>query len=108
MTPRAEQILYTAGMLPLAAAALIRLRGKLDTDKRGASFGVLNGMLAGLGQVAFYAALGLGPASVVTALSGIFPLVTVVLAMIFLRERINLVQAGGVALALVAITLLSS
>lgn len=108
MSPRAEQILYTAGMLPLAAAALMRLRGKLETDKRGASFGVLNGVLAGLGQIAFYAALGAGPASIVTAISGLFPLVTVVLAVLFLRERLNSVQAGGIALALVAIGLLTS
>jgi len=35
MSPDQMQALFTAGMLPLAAAALVQLRGRLETDRRG-------------------------------------------------------------------------
>jgi transporter family protein len=108
MTPGDEQILFTAGMVPVAVAALWRLRGRLETDRAGASYGVLNGVCAGLGLLAYYAAMGRGKASLVSAVTALFPLVTVVLAVLVLRERINVVQAAGVATALLAIVLLTS
>src|SRR5207249_111392 len=58
------------------------------------------------GNVAYYRALQLGDkAAVVIALTGLYPLVTVILATVFLRERLNRVQGIGILLALAAIYL---
>lgn len=102
------QIMFTLGMLPLAIAALIGLRGKLERDVRGAAYGVLNGLFTGLGLLAYDAAMSKGKASIIGPLTAMFPLVTVVLAVVVLHERINFVQAAGVVLALAAIFTLAS
>jgi len=43
----------------------------------------------------------------VTAVSAAFPAVTVILAMLFLKERISVLQGVGVVLALAAVVLFS-
>jgi transporter family protein len=107
MSPEEEQVLFTVGMIPLTAVALWRLGGRLETNRTGALCGILNGIFAGLGMAAFYAAMRTGQASTVSAMTGLFPLLTVVLAMVFLRERINRLQMAGIAAALCAILLLT-
>jgi transporter family protein len=49
-----------------------------------------------------------GKASVVSPVTALFPMVTVLLALIFLHERLGKVQWAGLALAFVAIYLLSA
>jgi uncharacterized membrane protein len=102
------QILFTVGMIPLAAAALLSMRGRLERDLRGAGYGILNGVFTGFGLLAYDAAMAKGKASIVGPLTAMFPLVTVALAAVVLRERINRIQGAGVVLALAAIFLLAS
>jgi uncharacterized membrane protein len=99
------QILFTAGMLPLLAAAL--LRGKIDRDRLGAAYGVLIGVLAGLGGIAYFAAMQTGKASLVGPVTSLFPLLTVLLAVGVLKERMNRIQLAGVLLGLISIAILS-
>ena len=101
------QILFTGGMLPLAAFILIR-RKDLRCDRTGRVIGIGIGIVAGLGGVAYFIAMSRGKASLVGPVTSLFPLVTVLLAMPILRERFNKVQAAGVALALVSAALLAS
>jgi transporter family protein len=60
-----------------------------------------------LGTLGYYAALREQTASVVPPLTGVFPVLTVVLAFVVLRERLNKVQMGGMLLALASIIILS-
>jgi transporter family protein len=69
---------------------------------------VAGGALNGLGALTSFAALESGgKASIVISLISLFPLVTVALAIVFLRERMTVRQAAGVAVALTAAILLS-
>jgi drug/metabolite transporter (DMT)-like permease len=52
-------------------------------------------------------ALHLGNLAVVSVLSSLYPLATVLLAAIVLRERISRIQVLGIALAILAAVLLS-
>jgi len=106
-SPQQLQILFTIGIIPPSALAWARLGFKVETDRRGAIYGILNGIFSGLGMLAYYAALARGQASIVGPFTALFPLLTVALAFAFLRERINRVQAAGMILALAAIVLLS-
>lgn len=101
------QILFTGGMLPLAAFILIRRKG-LRSDTTGRVIGVVIGVVAGLGGIAYFVAMSRGKASLVGPITSLFPLVTVLLAMPILRERFNKVQAAGVVLALISAALLAS
>jgi len=102
------QILFTLGMLPVAVGMLLHMRGKLDRDRVGISYGLLSGIATGLGTLGYFAALRKQDASVVTPLTGVFPILTVALAFVVLRERLNKVQMGGMLLALASIVILST
>src|SRR5215471_14716285 len=106
-SPQQLQILFTIGIIPPTALACAQRGFKVETDRRGAIYGILNGVFSGLGMLAYYAALARGKASVVGPFTALFPLLTIALAFAFLRERINRVQAAGLILALAAIILLS-
>ena len=107
MTPMQIQVLFTIGIFPVLLIALVHLRWKVDTDFLGATYGILNGVFTGLGLLAYFAALARGKASIVSPITGLFPLLTVVLAFILLRERMNRVQMAGVVLALTSIVIFS-
>ena len=106
-TPLQLQILFTLGMLPVAIGMLFRMHWKLDCNPGGAFCGILSGVTTGLGVLGYYAALRLQDASIVTPVTGLFPLLTVVLAFVVLRERLNKVQLCGMIFALASIVILS-
>ena len=105
-SPLQMQILFTLGMLPVAIGMLVQMRWKLDRN-RGVTYGILSGVATGLGTLGYYAALREQNASVVAPVTGLFPVLTVVLAFLVLRERLNKVQMGGMLLALASIVILS-
>lgn len=105
LDPFQLQALFVAGMMPLITLALVRTRLAVQTDRLGAFYGILNGVLATLGMLAFYAAMEKGKASVVGPVTALFPIVTVVGSMAFLNERLNAVQGAGICFALAAILL---
>jgi transporter family protein len=108
VAPRQMQILFTAGMLPLLAAAFLNAGRRVDTDRVGVLYGILNGVLAGLGGLAYFAAMEKGKASLVGPVTSLFPLLTVVLAVLILRERMNRIQIAGIVLGMISIVILSS
>ena len=109
-----NQLLYTAGLAPLMVfVAWTVHRRTAQTKVRIASQGVfwafLTGILGGVGNIAFFQALVKGgKASVVAPVTALFPMVTVLLALMFLKERLGRTQWLGLALAFAAIYLLSA
>ena len=101
------QILFTGGTLPLALALLLR-RSRLRSDARGRIIGVATGVFAGLGGVAYFAAMARGKASIVGPVTSLFPLITVMLAGVLLRERLKRIQMLGIGLALISTALLAT
>jgi len=101
------QILFTIGMAILAPPVFLFSTRRIDTNKTGVMYGILIGVFAGLGGIAYFAAMRVGKASIVGPVTSLFPLLTIVLAAIFLNERMNKVQVVGVVLALASILLLS-
>jgi drug/metabolite transporter (DMT)-like permease len=62
--------------------------------------------LGSLGNVAYYQALAMGgKAAAVTPLTALYPVFTVLLALLILRERLNRVQGAGVVLSVGAMFL---
>jgi transporter family protein len=115
-----NQLLYTAGLAPLLVFVAwtvwkrgqgeARESGEKRTARRmGVFWAFLTGILGGVGNLAFFQAMVEGgKASVVAPVTALFPMVTVLLALIFLKERLGRVQWVGLALAFVAIYLLSA
>jgi transporter family protein len=103
-----SQLLFTMGMLPAALIGIIGLAGReLVMSGRGIGYGLLNGVLTGVGTLCFFEALSKGPASMVTAMIAAFPLVTVALAIVLLKERLAWWQAAGALCAVAGMVLLA-
>jgi transporter family protein len=105
-----NQVFFTFGLLPLIAIVWRSRRNAGGGTGRGIGIGwaFLTGILGGTGNIAFFRALMMGgKASIVSPVTALFPLVTVILAVTLLHERVGTTQKIGLALALVAIYLLS-
>jgi bacterial/archaeal transporter family protein len=107
-SPYTVQVLFTFGLLVPAVIVLFspkRFAGK--RRGRGFFFAVLTGLLAGTGNILFFVALAKGRASVIVPLTSLSPLVTVLVGVVALKEKMRWFQYLGLALALIAIYLLS-
>jgi transporter family protein len=105
-----NQVFFTLGLLPLILIVLRSPRNAAGGEGRriGIAWAFLTGILGGTGNIAFFHALVIGgKVSVVSPVTALFPLVTVVLAVTLLHERVGTAQKIGLVLALVAIYLLS-
>lgn len=98
----------------LCAASLGHRRLSLQAGARGheQTAGYLLGLRLridrGGGDIFFYLALQAGAdTAIALPLTNVYPLVTIVIAYFWFKERLNLVQARGILIALTAITLLS-
>jgi len=104
LSPWQMQTLSALGLLPVIGFLLFSRNFRSGPNpKRGFWLAFASGVIASLGNVAYYQALGAGgKAADVTPLTALYPVVTIVLAVLFLRERLNGVQGIGIALSLVA------
>jgi drug/metabolite transporter (DMT)-like permease len=68
---------------------------------------LITGALGIGGTIMLYLMLRVAPTSIVIPLSALYPLITIVLSFLILRERITPQQWLGIAFALLAIALLS-
>ena len=105
-----NQVFFTLGLLPLMALVWRSSRNSgNETGRRiGIAWAFLTGILGGTGNIAFFRALVMGgKASIVSPVTALFPLVTVILAVTLLHERVGTAQRMGLVLALAAIYLLS-
>lgn len=102
-----SQALSTLGILPILLALILSKRTLLRVaSRKGLLLALAGGVVTCLGNVALYAALGRGEkVATVVSLTALYPLTTIALAVIILRERLNGVQLGGIALSFVAIWL---
>ena len=113
MSPATVQVISTAGVVPfglllLAAPGLMRRPEGPRRSSRllGCAYAFGVGLCGSVGNIFMLLALNRGgDASTVYPLTGMFPLVTVFLAVLLLRERMNAWQCGGVLLAVVALYL---
>jgi drug/metabolite transporter (DMT)-like permease len=103
------QILFTFALIPsVIVACLSRQVGVGSNKPLGIFWGFVSGLIAAAGNIFFYLALEAGAdTAIAIPLTNVYPLVTIVIAFFWFRERLNLVQAAGILIALAAITLLS-
>ena len=107
-SPYAGQVLFTIGILVLGACVLFSSHRFEGVQRpKGIFWAVLTGLLGGIGNVFFFFALKDGKASVIVPLSSLSPLVTVLIGVTLMREKVNRYQLMGLVLAILAIFLLS-
>ena len=100
-------ILWALTMIPCAIVALVINKGKFLHDGKAALLGCTVGLLGAGGQLVLFKALTLGPSYIIFPFISMSPVIVIALAAIFLKEKANRWQIAGIAVALVAILLLS-
>jgi len=91
----------------VTAAIAFAGRKKDRLDQRAGFWAATAGLLDTTGSVAFVRASQLGRLDVVVALSSLYPAITVLLAALFLRERLTRWKALGVCAVIVALPLIA-
>lgn len=107
VSPSSVYLYGSIGALLVTIFAVAFLGIRFEADTRGIVYGLLAGILGGLGVIFFYFAMKTGKASVVVTLTALYPLVTLLLSYFILREAITLKQIIGILFAIFAIVLLS-
>lgn len=103
-----ETLVYCVWALTMivpAAVVLQRAGWKLDKDYKSIGYGLIIGLLGAGGQLILFNALTDGPAYLIFPLISLSPMITIVLSVLFLRERTSWVGIVGIVLALIALPL---
>ena len=98
---------WAVTMIPCAIVALYIAKWKLNFEKRSIFLGCVIGLTGSGGQLLLFHALRSGPAYIVFPLISLFPILTIFLSIVFLKERGTTRQWIGIAVALIAIAFLS-
>jgi len=106
-TPKQGLLFQCVGVIAFSILVLGMEGFRVQWNGPGFTWAFIAGFFAFIGFLTYFAALQKGPTSTVVVVSALYPLVTIVLSVIFLHERINMRQGIGIVLALVAAVLLS-
>lgn len=107
VNPYANHVLFTIGMLFTLPLVIGKIR-KETPDKKGIGWGLVSGVLAVIGNVAVFQAFTSGGlAAIVIPLTNLYPLVTIVIALLVFKEKLNWLNGLGVLLAIPAVIMLS-
>ncbi|MGZ0231225.1 DMT family transporter [Streptomyces sp. CPS1] len=103
-----NEMIYIIWAFTMLIPAYFAMRGNtFDRRPIAAAYGLVAGLTGAGGQLLLFHALANGPAYLIFPLVSLSPVVTVVMAMALLRERIKRLALVGVVAALAAIVLLS-
>lgn len=100
-------VVWSLTMIPPSVFALYRINWELDHDRRSVLLGSAVGLLGAGGQLFLFQALIKGPAYIVFPIISLYPVLTIFLSIVFLKERAHLRQWTGIVLALIAMFFLS-
>jgi bacterial/archaeal transporter family protein len=99
--------LASLGLFPLYLVLFKELL-PLKWDATGVGWAIVSGVLGTLGTLFLYLTLRAAPSSIVIPLSALYPVVTVILAYIFLQEELSPTRLLGIGCALAAVWLLTT
>jgi drug/metabolite transporter (DMT)-like permease len=99
--------IWALTMIPTALVALKINNWHLEYDWRSILLGCTAGFLGAIGQLVLFMVLRIAPAYLVFPLLSLTPVVTILMAVLFLNEKTSKLGWIGVILSLIAIFLLS-
>ena len=95
------------GVLVSGLIALVLLDFRPEVSIQGSAYGLLNGLANGIACIFFIFALRHGPTMPVVLVTSMYPMITLVLCMIFLKQGITIKQGLGMVFALASLVLFS-
>lgn len=107
INPTSALIYEVAGAMLVGLISLFWVGFQPESHPKGILFAVLTGVAGMLGTLFFFAAASRGRISVVVSMTALYPIITIILAAIFLREPVTARQVLGMFCAVAAIILLT-
>ncbi len=107
LDPRSVLIFQTVGVT-FVGLILIALNGFPQWNQQGAIYACLTGIFGILGSLFFLRALSVGKLSLLITFTGLYPLVSVALAVVVLHETLSMKQWFACGLAMASIILFSA
>ena len=108
ISPASALVYEVAGTIAVGLLALKIVGFRPDVHPKGILYAVLTGVTGMLGTLFFFYSVKNGKVSVVASLTALYPLITILLAHLFLREPISVRQLLAMVLAMVAILLFAT
>ncbi len=107
VSPFTNHVLFSLGMLLTLPLVLKKIRTE-PPNRRGIIWGLVAGVLAIVGNIAVYQAFTSGGlAAIVIPVTNLYPLVTIAIALLVFKEKLNRINAIGILLAIPAVVMLS-
>jgi uncharacterized membrane protein len=95
-------LFQTVGVIAFALMVLCFEHFRLDWSPTGFGWSFAAGLVNFVGFLAFFAAVEKGKVSTVIALSSLYPMITILLSVLLLHERVSRREGIGIVLALAA------
>lgn len=106
-TPRNAMVFEVIGCALVALVVLCTFHRELEFNPKGVIPSIGTGVAGTCGLLFFLYAVRVGKVTVISTLTAVYPVITAILAVIFLREKLSYTQWAGIALAMVAIALIT-
>ena len=107
LDPQSTLIYQGIGTVVVVPAVLAIRQFDLPFHPIGSVLACVSGLFGAVGALCFLLALSQGKAAVVVSFTALYPLVTIALSVLILREAITLTQGIGIVFALLAVVLLA-
>ena len=108
ISPKSAILFEVLGGMLIAIIVLFSLKFKPDIHPKGVLLAITTGILGFAGALCFLYAASRGPISLIALLSALYPVIAIVLAMIFLNESVSIKQGLGIVLGLGAMILIAT
>jgi bacterial/archaeal transporter family protein len=106
--PTTMEFISAFGFLSVTIGVVTIRKVQKESNLSGRCYALVSGLLLALGGLSLYGAYRTGHnTSIVTAITSLYPVITFLVAVVFLRERLNRVQLLGFCFAAAAIFILS-
>mgnify|MGYP005849479271 CR=1 FL=1 len=106
--PSSAIVYEVLGGALIAAIALFFLKVQPEFHVKGTILAVITGILGFAGAFCFLVAVSRGPVSLVATVSALYPVISIILAMMILKEPLSTQQAIGMGFALLSILLITA
>ena len=108
MSPQSIIIYEVVAGVAIAVVCLFFTGFRPETHPRGILYACLTGVAGLLGGLFYLFAVARGKVSVIVTLTALYPIITIALAAVLLKEPVSLKQGVGMVLAVLSIILLAT
>jgi len=106
--PRSVLVFQTIGSILVTIVILATIDFKPELHTKGVTLAIVTGIIGTLGTASFLYSIAKGKASIVVTMTALYPIITIILSLLILKESITIKQGIAIILALTAMALFAS